>query len=123
MKLNPPKDQKPNAFHPHPTPGSKQSTWRGSTLALTCSNVPSQMPNPVKGVEGKWHRQQQLQRSLEPCRKIMCDRDEVGRVDGWVKRVKEVDDRGSVEQTRESDTGDTVVNRQVPGELRCEWDQ
>jgi hypothetical protein len=58
------------------------------TFSLTSSDIPSQMPNTVERVESEWHSKDELCGALEPCWEIVCELDEVGRVDGGVKRVE-----------------------------------
>lgn len=78
------------------------------------------MPNPIKNMERKRHREEQLRRNLrhdrprrEPSRQ-RCR----AQVQSQNRRG-EVPDPEEVEATRQHDTGDAVEHRRVPGDLRA----
>lgn len=75
------------------------------------------MANTVEGVEGSGEGEGELDGRLCVGGKVGPCGEKVRRVDGGVHGVKAVYESSGVEDTSESDTGETVKTGEVPGDL------
>ena len=83
----------------------------------TVSNIPSQVSNSVKRVEGERHGEDELEAALQPNRHRLHQFNQVCGVDGGDDGVKEVSHRRSVHQDGEAVARDSVRNREKPCDL------
>jgi hypothetical protein len=59
-------------------------------IALTISDVPSQMPDTVESVECEWHGKNELCRALQPYWHVVNKLNEVGGFENGVHAVEEI---------------------------------
>lgn len=98
----------------HTCPNSGPITTR---QLLTLSSVPHEVTETVERVEREGEGDEGLAGNLDPGGEVVDEVDEVGRVNGGVEGVEAVGEGTDVEETAESDTGNTVETGEVPGEL------
>lgn len=84
---------------------------------LTLSNIPQEVADAVERVEGEGERDEGLEAALDEGGEAVDELDEVGRVDGGVDRVEEVDERRGVERAADRHARDTVRGRRNPRQL------